>query len=151
MGFLKTLDISASGMTAQRMRMDTIAQNVASAQVTRTEDGGPYRRRVVVMREKGSTSFSTYFSRARNGGSLKNLMGGAGVEVADIATDMSGFRMEYDPTHPDADEEGYVAYPNVDEAVEMIDMMAATRAFDANVTAFNATKAMATKAFEIGK
>lgn len=151
MGFMNGLDISASGMSAQRMRMDTISQNIANATTSRTADGEPYRRRVVVLSEMQGTPFSTYYSRARQAGSLRNGMRGMGVKVAEIATDTSEYRLEYDPTHPDANEDGYVQYPNVDEVVELVDMMAATRAFEANVTAFNATKAIATKSFEIGR
>lgn len=151
MGFLKSLDISASGMSAQRMRMDTITQNVANATTTRTAEGGPYQRRVVMLAEKEGSKFASYLSRARNAGTLKGAPENMGVKVSGIATDTSAFRLEYDPTHPDANEDGYVEYPNVDEVVELVDMMAATRAFEANVTAFNATKAMVSKAFEIGK
>ncbi len=152
MAFLKTLDIAASGMTAQRMRMDTITQNIANATTTRTAEGEPYRRRVVIMAEKGGTPFSAYFSNAMAERNVRGFSSGErGVKVSGIATDMTDFRLEYDPSHPDADEEGYVKYPNVDEVVEMVDMMAATRAFEANVTAFNATKSMALKAFEIGR
>lgn len=153
MSFLKSLDISASGMSAQRVRMDTIAQNIANATTSRTADGEPYRRRVVVLSEMQGTAFSTYLSRARSTGpgSPRAARTNMGVKVADIATDNSDLRLEYDPTHPDANEDGYVQYPNVDEVVEMVDMMAATRAFEANVTAFNATKAIASKAFEIGR
>lgn len=149
MGLFRTLDISASGLTAQRMRMDTITENLANAGTTRTADGEPYRRRVTVLSEKNVSSFSSMLSEARRAQDGRTL--GNGVKVAAIVEDMSDFRLEYDPTHPDADEEGYVSYPNVDEAAELIDMMAATRAFEANVTAFNATKSMALKSFEIGK
>ena len=147
MGFLRTMDISASGMTAQRMRMDVITQNIANAKTTRTAEGGAYRRRVTAFAERqdGGTAFSSVYGQARSAYS------GSGVKVASVVTDPSDFQYEYDPAHPDANEEGYVAYPNVDELVEMIDMMAATRAFEANVTAFNATKAMAQKALQIGK
>lgn len=145
MGLFRTLDIAASGMTAQRMRMDTITQNLANSTTTRTAEGGAYRRRVTVFSEKKASPFSALLSNAQS------TAAGAGVKVASVTEDMSDLRLEYDPTHPDANEDGYVEYPNVDEVVEMIDMMAATRAFEANVTAFNATKSMALKAFEIGK
>ncbi len=156
MSFLKALEISASGLTAQRLRMDIISQNIANATTTRTAEGETYRRRVVSMAEqRDTTSFANYLNRARleDGEGIRGITqtSAAGVRVAGIATDMSDFRYEYDPDHPDADEEGYVAYPNVDEAAELVDMMAASRAYEANVTALNAIKSMAVKALEIGK
>ncbi len=143
--FLKSLDISASALTAQRMRMDIISQNIANANTTRTEAGEPYRRRVAVLAEKRRSLFSTYLQNAGN------AFTGNGVIVSRIATDMSDFKYDYDPAHPDADENGYVRYPNVDEAQEMIDMICVTRSYEANVTALNATKSMAMKALEIGR
>lgn len=125
--------------------MDIISQNIANSTTTRTAAGGPYRRRVAVLQQKQPDAFSAYLDRA------KNPTAGNGVIVSEIATDMSDFKYDYDPTNPDADANGYVAYPNVDEAQEMIDMMSATRSFEANVTALNATKSMALKALEIGK
>jgi flagellar basal-body rod protein FlgC len=142
--FLKALDISASGLTAQRMRMDIIAENIANIDTTRTAAGGPYRRRVAALAQK-QPAFADYLQDAQN------ATAGNGVVVSQIVTDMSDFKYDYDPTNPDANAEGYVAYPNVDEAQEMIDMMGATRSFEANVTALNATKSMALKALEIGK
>jgi len=141
MAFLNSLDISGSALTAQRLRMDIISQNLANATTTRTADGGPYRRRAAVF--TAADDFATCFSKARH-----NL---GGVVVSRIVTDMSDLRVEYDPEHPDADSEGYVHYPNVDEVKELIDMMAATRAYESNITALNATKNMALKALEIGK
>lgn len=138
MGFLSSLDISASALTAQRVRMNVISENIANADITRTANGEPYRRRVVSMGEKPSA-----FSDA-----LKSATGG-GVMVTGIIEDSSDFEYEYDPTHPDANADGYVAFPNVDETEEIIDLMAASRSFDANVTALNATKSMAVKALEI--
>ncbi|MDR1619799.1 MAG: flagellar basal body rod protein FlgC [Clostridiales bacterium] len=151
MGFINSLNISASALTAQRLRMDTIAQNVANATTTRTADGTPYRRRVTVMKEKKESGFKNVYKNAQ-GASPQGYAGiGNGVKVDSIIEDPTDYRMEYDPSHPDADEDGYVAYPNVDEVVELVDMMSATRMYEANVTAFNATKAMIMKAFEIGK
>ncbi len=140
MAFLKSLDISASALTAQRMRMDVISQNIANATTTRTANGSPYRRRIVVMSEKPS-SFETVFGKTLGGG----------VKVSSIAEDASDFEYKYDPNHPDANELGYVAMPNVDEVEEIIDMMSASRSFEANVTVLNATKGMAMKALEIGR
>ena len=103
MGFMDNMDISASGLTAQRMRMDVISQNIANASTTRTASGEPYRRRVTVLEQKQSAPFSSYLSAA-----------GSGVAVTQITEDMSDFLLEYDPEHPDADENGYVRLPNVD-------------------------------------
>lgn len=138
MGFLASFDISASALTAQRVRMNVISENIANADTTRTAAGGTYRRRVVTMGQRPSAFSDALHSAA-----------GGGVMVTGIVEDASDFEYEYDPTHPDANELGYVAYPNVDETEEIIDLMAATRSFEANVTAFNATKSMAIKALEI--
>lgn len=138
MGFLSSLDISASALTAQRMRMNVISENIANADTTRTADGEPYRRRVVTMGERPS-SFADELSTAKGGG----------VMITGVVEDASDFEYEYDPSHPDANAQGYVAYPNVDETEEIIDMMSATRSYEANVTALNATKSMAIKALEI--
>lgn len=147
MGFFTSLDIGASGLTAQRLRMDTISQNIANANTTRTEDGTPYRRREVILEERtGTDSFSSYLSTASD-----KLNGGQGVRVSKIAEDSSEFKKVYDPGHPDADEAGYVSMPNVDIVTEMVNMISASRSFEANVTSINATKSMALKALEIGK
>lgn len=138
MGFLSSLDISASALTAQRMRMTVISENIANADTTRTADGEPYRRRVVTMGEKPA-AFSDALHSATGGGTM----------ITGIVEDASDFEYEYNPSHPDANAEGYVAYPNVDETEEIIDMMSATRSYEANVTALNATKSMAIKALEI--
>jgi len=147
MGFLSSFNISGSGMTAQRLRMDIIAENIANAKVTRTENGTPYRRKVVVLSaigDQGAMSFKdAYRSAARSAA-------GEGVQVEQILEDPSELVPVYDPTHPDADEDGYYYLPNVDTAQEMVDMMSATRAYEANVTALNAMKSMALKALEIG-
>jgi len=146
MAFLSSLDISGSALTAQRLRMDVISQNIANASTTRTAEGGPYRRRVAVFTEnRGNTSFSSYLDQAQSASA------GGGVVVSSIATDMSDFRTEYDPTNPDANADGYVLYPNVNETTELVDMMSATRSYEANITALNATKNMALKALEIGR
>ncbi len=145
MSFLNALNISASALTTQRVRMDVISQNIANINTTRTDSGGPYRRKVTVLASKQANSFASIFN------SVQGQSTGQGVYVAAIQEDISAFTYEYDPTHPDANAEGYVAYPNVDEVTELVDMMSATRSYEANVTAFNATKDMALKALEIGK
>jgi flagellar basal-body rod protein FlgC len=144
MGFLSSLDISASALTAQRLRMDVISENIANVDTTRTANGEPYRRRVAVLSPRTGESFSAYMNNAE--GTV-----GSGVVVSSIETDNSDFKLEYDPEHPDADANGYVRLPNVDVSREMIDMISATRFYEANVTALNATKSMAMKALEIGK
>jgi flagellar basal-body rod protein FlgC len=149
MGFLDSLDISASGMTAERLRMDVVANNLANANTTRTAAGGPYRRQVVVF-GPGSQSFGDSLDASMGGGdsddaSLK------GVQVQGIIPDRSPLKRVYEPGHPDADKQGYVTMPNIDTVTEMVDMMSATRAYEANVSAVDAVKSMAMKALDIGK
>jgi flagellar basal-body rod protein FlgC len=147
MGYFSALDISSSGLTAQRLRMDTISQNIANANTTRTENGTPYRRKVVVFEERAQgRPFSDYLSESSRG-----KIAGNGVRVVNIIEDQSEFKKVYEPGHPDADKDGYVQMPNVDTITEMINMISATRSYEANVTAINATKSMALKALEIGK
>ena len=143
MSFLSSFNITGSGLTAQRLRMDVISENIANARVTRTENGQPYRRKMVVLSSVNGEngSFSSAFQKAAAGG----------VQVDEIVEDSSELVPTYEPDHPDANEEGYVMYPNVNTAQEMIDMLGASRAYEANVTAFNAVKAMALKALEIGR
>ena len=143
MGYFTSLDIGASALSAQRLRMDVISQNIANSNTTRTEDGTPYRRRDVVFEER---KFSDYLTE-----SSKEKLTGSGVRVASIVEDQTPFKRVYDPGHPDADEEGYVEMPNVDVITEMINMISATRAYEANVTAINTTKSIAMKALEIGR
>ena len=230
MGYFGALDISASGLTAQRLRMDTISQNIANVNTTRTASGGPYRRKVTLYEERVSPAeFGGYLSGAANywggeyatgdalgdihiGGEVNaghgqsgnnsgagagaggevdargglrygnagpggapghtglNVGGvslhayglesgarpsagfaGLGVRVAGIYEDSAPFKKVYDPGHPDADADGYVSLPNVDVVTEMVNMISASRSYEANVTAINATKGMATKALEIGR
>ncbi len=133
--------ISASGLRAQRLRMDVIAANLANAQSTRTPEGGPYRRRDVVL------------EAVPQGGSFDDALSASspGVRVARIAEDENPPQLVFDPGHPDADASGYVAMPNVNVVTEMVDMMSATRAYEANVAALNATKRLLEAALEIGK
>ena len=145
MDFLSSLNISGSGLTAQKLRMDVISQNIANSQVTRTENGTPYRRKMVVLSSiNGGGSFRDALDKATN---VKT----SGVQVRSVVEDQSPLVPVYNPTHPDADAEGYIMLPNVNTAQEMIDMLGASRAYEANVTAFNATKAMVLKALEIGR
>lgn len=146
MGLFDSMDISASGLTAQRLRMDVISNNIANANTTRTEDGGPYRReRVVFMERKQNNAFEDILSN------FTAKCTGRGVRVVAIEKDPAPFKMVYDPTHPDADARGYVQMPNVNIVTEMIDMISATRSYEANITAINSAKSMMTKALEIGK
>lgn len=147
MSVFGALDTSASGMTAERLRTDIIAQNIANVNTTRDADGNVYRRKLVVFEEKQKNSFTDVLNSAL--GSWTNSS--KGVKVSQIVEDESEGRMVYDPSHPDANDEGYVMYPNVNTVTEMTDLIDASRAFEANVTAFNATKSMALKALEIGK
>lgn len=143
MAFLKSMDISASALTAQRLRMDVIAENLANINTTRTATGDPYRRRYVVMQQREDQTFAGMLDKARA------MSNGSGVRVTEIREDQSPFKLDYNPEHPDANPEGYVQMPNVDLVVEMVDMMAATRSYEANITATNALKSMALKALEI--
>lgn len=140
MAFLRSLDISASGMTAQRMRLDIISENIANKETTRTAEGGPYRKKNVVFQDILSQV-------SGRGGKTKG-----GVIVSQIVEDdVTPMEMVYNPSHPDADENGYVEMPNVNSLKETIDAMSASRSYDANVTAFNIMKQMAAKGLEIGK
>jgi flagellar basal-body rod protein FlgC len=140
------LEISASGLTAQRLRMDVTAENLANAQTTKGADGQPYRRKEVVLREIPQGGFGAQLSAAMGSGS-KSRPGG--VEVAQIATDQTAGKMVYDPSHPDANAQGYVQMPNVDTVTEMVDLIDASRAYEANVTAMSASKQMFTKTLEL--
>ena len=147
MALFQAFDISASGMTAERFRTDIIAQNIANVNTTRTEDGTPYRRKIVTFSEKQVTPFSDYYNTSRNAGRIGN-----GVKVSSVKEDEeTDFVMEYDPSHPDADENGYVSYPNVNTVTEMTNLIDATRAYEANTTAFDASKSMAQAGLQIGK
>ena len=144
MAFLSSMSISASALTATRVRMDVIAENMAGSNTTRTENGEPYRRKYVVFQEKTyDNEFARFFNKAQ--------YATGGVRVLEIGTDMSEFKYDYNPSHPDADENGYVRYPNVEVVQEMTDMMSAYRAYEANITAINTFKDMAVKTLEIGK
>ncbi len=140
MGMFTAFDISATGMTAERYRMDIISQNVANANTTRTEDGTPYRRKIVVFEEKnGKTTFNHVLKKERD------RYSGDGVKVTGVYEDnKTEMKMVYDPSHPDADENGYVTYPNVDTVTEMTNLIDASRAYQANATAFEASKNIAT-------
>lgn len=147
MSLFTSFDINASGLTAERYRMDIISQNVANANTTRTEDGTPYRRKVVTFAEKETqTPFSRVLNKARDNYS------GKGVKVSTVEEDTwTDMKMVYDPSHPDADENGYVLYPNVNIVTEMTNMIDASRAYEANATAFSASKSIALKGLEMAQ
>ncbi len=146
MGLFQSFNISASGMTAERFRTDIIAENIANIHTTSTENNEPYRRKVVTFSEKSVTPFSQFFTRS------KNALVGNGVKVARVTEDYeTDFVATYDPANPDADENGYVYYPNVNTVTEMTNLIDATRAYEANATAFDASKAMAKQGLTIGQ
>lgn len=143
MSVFGAMDVSASGMTAQQVRTDIISQNIANVNTTRDVDGNEYKRKTVVFEEKSFPTFDETLSFATG-------HTGKGVKVTEIVEDESEGRMVYDPSHPDADEEGYVTYPNVNTVTEMTNLIDATRAYEANVTVLNSTKGMAMKALNLG-
>lgn len=144
MDLLQALKISSSGLTAQRTKLNIISENLANSETTRTKEGGPYKRQMVVFKAKSIPSFQNELDELK-----KNY---DGVQVSEIVTSQEDFRMVYKPSHPDADPvTGYVAMPNVNHLTEMTDMMIARRAYEANVTAIENTRNMINKALEIGK
>lgn len=138
MEIMPGLAISGSALSAQKLRLDLVANNIANINTTRTEEGGPYKRHMPVFEEKLRESMDNGFD-------------GAGVEVTEIVEDKSSPRMEYNPEHPEANKDGFVALPNINIVDEMVDMISATRAYQANVTALDSGKQMALKALEIGR
>jgi flagellar basal-body rod protein FlgC len=151
MGLFDALSISASGLSAERLRMDVTAENLANAQSTRGPDGQPYRRKEVVLQATGgATTFQAVLDGAidgRAGGGRATTA--TGVQVAAIVEDETPGRRVYDPGHPDADAQGYVTLPNVDAVTEMVDLISASRAYEANVTAMQTAKMMFTKTLEL--
>jgi len=143
--FSKAMSISASGLTAQRMRMNTISSNIANINTTKTPEGGPYRRKDVVFEAIPET---------RNFGEIVTSLPDRNLErvqVSDVVVDRKAPRLKYEPDHPDADPNGYVAYPDINLMEEMANMIQATRSYEANVSAMQATKDMALRALEIGR
>ncbi len=140
MAFLNSINTIGSALTAERFRTNIILQNIANQNTTRTEDGEPYRRKQVIFQERSQT-FDEVF----------NSVSGGGVRVSEVVESQEDFKPVYDPDHPDADADGYVYYPNVNNTEEQIDLMEASRVYEANVSALSVVKAMATKALEIGR
>jgi flagellar basal-body rod protein FlgC len=141
MSLFDALNTAATGLSAERLRMDVTAENLANAQTTRGADGQPYRRKVVVLQEASASRFGTTLSGAMHGAN--------GVKVAQIAQDATPNRLVYDPGHPDADPRGYVSMPNVQPVTEMVDLISSSRAYEANVTVMQTAKSMFAKTLEI--
>jgi flagellar basal-body rod protein FlgC len=164
-GLFSGINISASGLRAQRLKQNIIATNLANAETTRTKEGGPYKRQQVVLEsDPAEFDYRLVYGPERMDGRITNRNHmripkpdfpvitekiGSGVKVQQIAQDQSPARLVYDPTHPDANADGYVAMPNVNVVQEMTDMITATRAYEANVSAIASTKGMLMKALEI--
>lgn len=145
MDFFSSMDVSSSALTAGRTRMNLISSNLANANATRTPEGGPYKRKDAVF---AATPIANPFNRVLDGATAQQVRK---VEVSEIVEDQNPPRLQYDPSHPDANPQGYVAMPNVNVVEEMADMVGATRAYEANVTAVQAAKSMAMKTLEIGR
>ncbi|OOB77537.1 MAG: flagellar basal body rod protein FlgC [Epulopiscium sp. Nele67-Bin001] len=150
MSFFTGMDIATTGLTAQRFRLDIISQNLANANTTRTPEGGAYQRQMVTFQSMEPVGgFQNILNRELDG-QLSNPKNLQGVQVDSIVKDESPMPVVYDPSHPDADIYGYVTLPNVNIINEMVDMISASRSYEANVTAFNNLKAMNAKALELG-
>ncbi len=145
MDFFSSLKISSSGLSAQRLKMNLISSNLANVNTTRTPQGGPYQRKEVVLKAEPVKSEFYDALQSRLKGRISE------VEVADINEDSRPPVVKFDPNHPDADEKGYVSFPNINVIEEMVDMMTASRSYEANVTAITTAKNMAAKALEIGR
>lgn len=140
MAFLNSINTIGSALTAERFRQDIILQNISNQTTTRTASGEPYRRKQVIFQER-HMSFDE----------ILNQVQGGGVRVAEVAESQEDFNPVYDPDHPDADEDGYVYYPNVNNTEEQVDLLESSRVYEANVSALSVVKAMASKALEIGR
>jgi len=144
MSLFSSIDVSASGMAAQRARTEVLVENLANSETTRTPEGGPYRRKDAVFAEEPVGSFSSELDSA-----LGNTL--SGVAVSEIAVDTSAPEIRYQPGHPDADKDGYVAYPRINPAEDMVDLMGASRSYEANVAAISAVKDMINKSLDLFK
>ena len=147
MSFLDSMQISASGLSAQRLRLDIVSSNLANIDTTRTAEGGPYRREQAVFTPIGN-SYSFHDALT---GAIAQPSPTLGVRVSEIQQDNSEGRLVFDPENPDADAQGYVHYPNINPVTEMTDMISAQRSYEANITALNTTKAMALKAIDLAR
>jgi flagellar basal-body rod protein FlgC len=150
MGLFDAIDISGSGLSTERLRMDVTAENLANAQTTRGPNGGPYQRKEVVLQTAQPNGFATQLAAAT--GSMQGVGANpapGGVQAAAIVTDQSAPRQVYDPGHPDANAQGYVLMPNVNPVTEMVDLIASSRSYEANVTALQTAKSMFSKTFDL--
>ncbi|PIE59719.1 MAG: flagellar basal body rod protein FlgC [Desulfobulbus propionicus] len=143
MDIFTTFDIAASGLKAQRTRLNTISSNLANVETTSTPEGGPYKKKSVLFQSAPVSSFDTQLQTQMN-------QHAEGVKVVKIIEDQEPPQKRYDPTHPDADKDGYISLPNISVMKEMVDMMSATRSYEANTTVIQSAKRMALKALEIG-
>lgn len=151
MAFLGTMNIVGSGLTAQQLRLDVISENITNMSTTRTENGdGPYRRKMVVFEAEGGRESFRMAMASAMGASNRGSEKAGGVRVTEIVEDESPFPISYDPTHPDANEQGYLEMPNVTLVKEITDAMAATQAYSANVTAFSSLKTILSRGLELG-
>ena len=146
MSFFNSINVAASGLTAQRLRMDVIAENIANVNTTRTADGGPYQRRTVIFEEAPGVGrpFGSVFNNA-----VDNRRS-TGVRVSRIVSDPTPGMLAFDPTHPDADEEGYVRMPNINIVEEMVNMISASRSYEANITSMSSFRSITQRTLEIG-
>lgn len=150
MGFFGAMDASASGLTIERLRMDIISQNLANVDTTRTQNGTPYKRKsVLIQSSQDNKSFASYLSSSMN--STSSNVVGNGVKAVRIIEDETEGPKNYDPSHPDADADGYVTMPNVNAVTEMVNMISANRAYEANISALNTSSEMGAKTLSIGK
>ena len=149
MGLFDSINAAGSALTAERLRMDVTAENLANAQSTRGADGQPYRRKEVILQQKGGNDFGSTLNAAMGGRPNGSSADAGGVEVGGIVEDQSAFRLQYDPGHPDANAQGYVEMPNVNPVTEMVDLISASRGYEANVTAMQTAKQMFSKTLDI--
>ena len=155
MGLFDAIDVSGTALSAERLRMNVTAENLANAQTTRGVNGGPYRRKVVTLREAGQSFGATLADAMRSNMGASAVSGRrpghrpAGVEVAGIVEDQSAARLVYDPAHPDANAQGYVQMPNVSPIAEMVDLITASRGYEANVTAMQTAKGMFSRTLDL--
>lgn len=149
MSIFSSMNISASGLTAEKTRIDVISKNMANVNTTRTSGGLPYRRQMPVFQSEEESSFASHLNREIRSNKRGTETGG--VRITKIVEDETPFKLKYEPGHPDADADGYVKMPNVDTVKEMVDLISAQRGYDANVTAINSSKSMLMKALDIGR
>ena len=154
MAFFDAMNISATGLTAQRLRMDVISENIANVNTTRTLQGGPYRRKTVLFSEIQETPFGAMLADTFDGelsGTRRRAPLGMGVRVQDVVQDFAPGPMVYDPAHPDANVDGYVEMPNINIVEEMVNMISASRSYEANITAINTSRTMMDRTMELAR